>query len=47
MRKPGLQPQIDATNEKYPYLSFGNDIPQDLGGWGIRETDCICPHNQY
>lgn len=31
-RKPGLLPQIDANNEKYPYLSFRNHIPQDPGG---------------
>lgn len=49
MRKHVLQAQTDANNEKYPYLSFRNHVPQDPGGWvcGIRETDFICPHKQY
>lgn len=49
VRKPVLQPQIDANNEKYPYLSFVNHIPQDPGECAcrIKETDFICPHQQY
>lgn len=37
MRKARLQPQTVANNEKYPYFSFGNLIPQDCGAWvGVR-----------
>lgn len=37
MRKSRLQPQTVTNNEKYPYLSFGNHIPQDSGAWeGVK-----------
>lgn len=49
MMKPGLQPQIDANNEKYHQLSFGSHMPQNPGSsvCRTRETDLVCLQNIY